>query len=172
MRTARPLRAAALAAALVGVLAACGSPAVPAAAPVAAAALADTLSFTGRTLDGTPYDAAALKGKPAVLWFWAPWCATCASEAWTIDDAVTTYGDRLGVLGIAGMGGNDAMRDFVKDMEIEEVTSLDDEDGAIWRKFRITEQSLYVLLDRQGAVVHTGYLDDLAFKAAVAKLVG
>ncbi len=157
------------------VLAGCTAqaPAAPAPAAVAAAAsVAETLRFTGTTLDGRPYDASTLAGRPAVLWFWAPWCATCASEAWTVGEAVETYGDRLAVLGVAGMGDNAAMHEFVRDMEIQAVTSLDDGAGRIWRKFKITEQSTYVLLDRGGAVVHTGYLDDLAFQQAVAKLVG
>ncbi len=157
------------------VLAGCTAqaPAAPAPAAVAAAAsVAETLRFTGTTLDGRPYDASTLAGRPAVLWFWAPWCATCASEAWTVGEAVETYGDRLAVLGVAGMGDNAAMHEFVRDMEIQAVTSLDDGAGRIWRKFEITEQSTYVLLDRRGAVVHTGYLDDMAFQRAVAELVG
>lgn len=150
-----------------------GAPAAgPAAAPAAAGAVAETLRFTGTTLDGKPYDAAALAGRPTVLWFWAPWCATCASQAWTVSDARDKYADRLGILGVAGMGDNPAMHDFVTDMEIQAVTSLDDGAGEIWRKFKITEQSTYVLLDRQGGVVHTGYLDDQAFHRTVAKLVG
>ncbi|GAA0806482.1 TlpA family protein disulfide reductase [Spirilliplanes yamanashiensis] len=175
MRT-RTLLAAAIAAALA--LTGCGgagqpAPATtPAVAGSAAGAVAETLRFTGTTLTGRPYDAAALAGRPAVLWFWAPWCATCASQAWSVSDVAAEYGDRLGIVGIAGMGQKDAMAGFVADMEIEAVTSLDDSEGRIWRKFGIAEQSTYVLLDRAGAVVHSGYLDDLAFQAAVKKLAG
>src|SRR3712207_8342970 len=38
----------------------------------AAAPAAGVLAFTGRTLDGAAFDAAALAGRPALLWFWAP----------------------------------------------------------------------------------------------------
>jgi thiol-disulfide isomerase/thioredoxin len=163
-----------LAAAVTLAVAGCGAAGpAPASVPVAAAgAVAKTLQFTGTTLDGKPFDAATLAGRPTVLWFWAPWCATCASEAWTVSDAVETYADRLAILGVAGMGDNAAMHSFVTDLKVDAVTSLDDGAGEIWRRFQITEQSSYVLLDRRGTVVHTGYLDDPSFKRAVAELVG
>ena len=45
------------------------------------AALADDrLAFTGTTLSGAPFNGASLQGKPAVLWFWTPWCPFCNAE--------------------------------------------------------------------------------------------
>ena len=37
----------------------------------------DRLQFTGTTLSGAPFNGASLQGKPAVLWFWTPWCPFC-----------------------------------------------------------------------------------------------
>jgi thiol-disulfide isomerase/thioredoxin len=146
----------------------CAGPArVPAAAP---APVADTLAFAGRTLDGAAFDARTLAGRPTILWFWAPWCATCASEAQSINDLRTEYGDRLGILGIAGMGDNKAMHQFVSDLEVRNV-NLDDRAGVLWKKFGITEQSTYVLVDRTGKVVTTSYLDDLQLTDKVKSLV-
>jgi thiol-disulfide isomerase/thioredoxin len=130
-----------------------------------------TLKFSGKTLDGKPFDASTLAGRPTILWFWAPWCATCASEAQSIRDLQEEFGDRLTFLGIAGMGGNPEMHQFVKDLEVGNVTHLDDGAGKIWKKFKITEQSLYVVLDRSGKVVTTGYLDDLQLTRQVKTLV-
>ena len=164
-----------VAAVAVAALAGCGSPAAPPAAPPAPAASSGavpaTLAFTGRTLDGTTFDAATLAGKPTILWFWAPWCATCASEAMSIADIQAEYGDRLNILGIAGMGGNEEMHEFVSDLEVGAVPHLDDEPGAIWKKFGITEQSTYVVLDRGGRVVVSSYLDDLQLTSRVKALV-
>jgi thiol-disulfide isomerase/thioredoxin len=158
----------------VGFLAGCSSaapPAVETAPPAVEKATPTALDFTGKTLDGAKFDAATLAGKPAILWFWAPWCATCASEAQSIADLADEYQGRLGILGIAGMGDNKAMHEFVSDLEVGAVPHLDDQAGVIWKKFKITQQSLYVFVDRTGKVVKTGYLDDLQLTAEVKSLV-
>ncbi|MFI1988614.1 redoxin domain-containing protein [Actinoplanes sp. NPDC020271] len=157
-------------------LAACGSP-PPAASPAAAAAAGPapvpaSLDFSGTTLDGAPYDAAALAGKPAVLWFWAPWCATCAGQAQSVRDFDEEYAGRIAFLGVAGMGTATAMREFVSDMEVGAVTHLNDPKLKIWTKFTIVEQSTYVLLDAAGTIVTRSYLDDLALTGALKKLAG
>jgi thiol-disulfide isomerase/thioredoxin len=154
----------ALAVVLLVAAAGCGSPA-------ADRARAGTLAFAGRTIDGTPFDAATLAGRPALLWFWAPWCATCAGQAAAVSNVQETYGDRLGVLGIAGMGDNAAMREFVADLDVAGVRNLDDGAGELWKRFGITEQSTFVLVDRAGAVVSTGYLDHQELTSRVASLV-
>ena len=137
----------------------------------APAAVPATLRFTGKTLDGAAFDATTVAGKPTILWFWAPWCATCASEAQSIADLATEYRGQLGILGIAGLGTNKAMHQFVSDLNVGDVPHLDDQAGAIWKKFKITQQSTYVFLDRTGQVVKTGYLDDLQLTAEVKTLV-
>jgi thiol-disulfide isomerase/thioredoxin len=147
-----------------------GAPEASAASGSGAGVVPASLSFSGKTLDGAAFDAAALAGKPAILWFWAPWCATCASEAQSIVDVEEEYRGRLGILGIAGMGDNKAMHQFVRDLSVGTVPHLDDEAGRIWRRFGITEQSTYVFLDRTGKVVRTGYLDDLQLTAEVKSL--
>ena len=162
----------------VGVLAGCASTAAPAAAPVVApvagsqpAAVPASLRFTGTTLDGKAFDAATMAGKPTILWFWAPWCATCASEAMSIADLREEYAGRLNILGIAGMGTNKDMHEFVSDLEVGAVPHLDDEPGKLWKKFGITQQSTYVILDRSGKVVTTSYLDDRQLTTEVKSLV-
>jgi thiol-disulfide isomerase/thioredoxin len=149
---------------LVLLLAGCGAPA-PAAHP------RKVLDFSGTTLDGATFDANTLSGRPTILWFWAPWCATCAGEAQTISSVSGTYGDRLGILGIAGMGDNKAMHEFVSDLDVAAVPHLDDQAGTVWKRFGVTEQSTYVLLDRAGAIVRTGYLDSLQLTTEVKALV-
>jgi thiol-disulfide isomerase/thioredoxin len=161
------LLATAVAAAALLTTAGCGAAAV---AEAPKAAVADTFAFGGKTLDGQAYDAAALAGRPALLWFWAPWCATCASEAQSVNDLRTEYGDKLAILGIAGMGGNADMHKFVADLEVKNV-NLDDQAGVLWKRFGITEQSTYVLVDRSGQVRTTSYLDDLELTDKIKALV-
>jgi len=154
-----------LAAGLLALTGCASSPSAP------AAAVPDTLTFTGKTLDGATFDASTLAGRPALLWFWAPWCATCASEAQSINDLKDEYGDRLAIIGIAGMGTNTDMHRFVADLDVTTVPNLDDQAGVLWRRFGVTEQSTYVVIDRSGTVVATGYLDDLQLTDKVKSLV-
>ena len=147
------------------------APIVPASIPPGSATIPETLQFTGKTLDGASFDATSLAGRPTILWFWAPWCATCASEAQSIADLADEYQGRLGILGIAGLGDNKAMHQFVSDLDVGAVPHLDDQAGAIWKRFKITQQSTYVFLDRTGQIVKTGYLDDLQLTAEVKSLV-
>jgi thiol-disulfide isomerase/thioredoxin len=139
--------------------------------PGPAVPIPKTLQFSGTTLDGAAYDAAQLAGKPAVLWFWAPWCATCASEAQSVADFNEEYAGRLTFLGVAGMGTTKAMHEFVSDLDVGALTHLNDPGGKIWSKFAIVEQSTYVLLDTAGSIVTRSYLDDLQLTAALKKLV-
>jgi thiol-disulfide isomerase/thioredoxin len=136
----------------------------------AADAVPASLTFTGRTLDGKAFDASSLAGRPVVLWFWAPWCATCASEAQSLSTLAPRYKGRVDFVGVAGMGREKEMKAFVADYEVGMIPQLVDTAGTVWRKFAIAEQSTYVVLDRKGNVVEKGWLDDQAITATVAKL--
>ncbi|NED52496.1 redoxin family protein, partial [Micromonospora aurantiaca] len=151
---------------------AAASPSGPASAPASAslASVPATLSFTGKTLDGTAFDAAALAGRPVVLWFWAPWCATCASQAWTVAEIAPAYRDTVPVVGVAGLGEQKAMKSFVAEFDLGGTTQIDDRAGALWRRFKVAEQSTFVVLDRTGRVVHKGFLDGEALTRQVETL--
>nr|WP_030503612.1 redoxin family protein [Micromonospora purpureochromogenes] len=148
------------------------SPTATAGGPTSAppAAVPATLAFSGRTLDGTAFDAAALAGRPVLLWFWAPWCATCASQAWTVAEIAPAYRDTVPIVGVAGLGEQKAMKDFVTEFDLGGTTQIDDRKGALWRRFKVTEQSTFVVLDRTGRVVHQGFLDGEALTRQVETL--
>ncbi|MET8122858.1 redoxin domain-containing protein [Micromonospora sp. NPDC005189] len=149
--------------------AAAAPPGSPAAAP---AQVPDTLRFTGTTLTGAAFDAAQLAGRPVVLWFWAPWCATCASQAWTVAEVAPQYRDTVPIIGVAGLGEQKAMKEFVTEFDLAGTPQLDDRKGTLWRRFKVTEQSIFVIIDRNGKVVHQGFLDGEALTARVAALAG
>ncbi|WP_260860058.1 redoxin domain-containing protein [Streptomyces cupreus] len=75
----------------------------------------ETLNFTATTVDGRPFDAKTLAGKPTVLWFWAPWCPTCKGQAAETAKVAADYQGKANVVGVAGLDKNAAMRDFVSD---------------------------------------------------------
>lgn len=126
------------------------------------------LGFTGTTLAGKPFDASTLAGKPVLLWFWAPWCPTCVAEAPDVLGVQQTYAGRIGIVGVAGLDKKDNMQPFVDRTKTGALTHLADPDGEIWRRFEVTQQSTYVLLDTSGNVTFTGVLggDDLRDKVA------
>ncbi|MBM0279148.1 redoxin family protein, partial [Micromonospora tarensis] len=141
----------------------------PGAAP---ARVPDVLRFTGTTVGGAAFDAAQLAGKPVVLWFWAPWCATCASQAWTVAEVEPRYRDTVPIVGVAGLGERRAMKEFVTEFDLGATRQLDDQAGALWRRFKVTEQSIFVIIDRDGKIVHQGFLDGEALTARLAALAG
>ncbi|MEV5211476.1 redoxin family protein [Micromonospora sp. NPDC053740] len=140
--------------------------------PAAPAQVPDVLRFTGTTLGGAVFDAAQLAGKPVVLWFWAPWCATCASQAWTVAEIEPRYRDTVPIIGVAGLGERKAMKEFVTEFDLGAAPQIADTTGALWKRFKVTEQSIFVIIDRNGAVVHHGFLDGEALTAKVAALAG
>lgn len=157
--------------AVAGAPAASAVPAVPGdGASASTVAVPATLTFTGTTVDGKPFQAAALAGRPVVLWFWAPWCATCAGEAPSVADANAKYAGKVSIVGIAGLGDLKAMKQFVADLDVGAVPHVNDAAGTIWRKFEITQQSVYVFIDAGGTVVHRGWLDSVAFDERLAAL--
>lgn len=133
----------------------------------------EILKFTGTTLDGKAFDGATLAAKPAVLWFWAPWCPKCRAQAEATAEVANDYKGRVNVVGVAGLDKPDAMRDFVSERKVGDFPHLSDEAGAIWKRFGVIEQSTYVVLDAKGNKVFTGNLpagEGLSEK--VAELVG
>ncbi|WP_433263186.1 TlpA family protein disulfide reductase [Micromonospora vinacea] len=158
-----------------------GAPPTPTGAPTPAGAatsgppaaqVPDVLRFTGTTLGGAAFDAAQLAGKPVVLWFWAPWCATCASQAWTVAEIAPRYRDTVPIVGVAGLGERKAMKEFVTEFELGATPQIEDGKGALWKRFKVTEQSIFVIIDRSGTIVHQGFLDGEALTAKVAALAG
>ncbi|MCZ7456443.1 peroxiredoxin family protein [Streptomyces sp. WMMC940] len=118
----------------------------------------EALDFTATTVDGKPFDAKTLAGKPTVLWFWAPWCPTCKGQAAETAKVAAANQGRANVVGVAGLDESAAMRDFVSDTGTSAFPHLSDESGEVWKRFEITQQSYYVILDRTGRTVHEGVL--------------
>ncbi|MFG3408429.1 redoxin domain-containing protein [Streptomyces sp. NPDC048142] len=123
-----------------------------------APAVPQALRFTANTVDGKPFDAEALAGKPTVLWFWAPWCPKCKAQATATAKVATDYAGEANVVGVAGLDKNEAMKDFVADTGTDGFPQLSDEKGEIWKRFEVTEQSRYVILDKAGKTVYEGVL--------------
>ncbi|MEU2614604.1 redoxin domain-containing protein [Micromonospora sp. NPDC007271] len=136
-----------------------------------AAPVPTTLDFTARTIDGGSFAGSSLAGKPAVLWFWAAWCSRCRGVADDVAAVRRDNADRVTLIGVAGLGsGADAMRRFARDTGIAAFPHLADDEGAVWRRFGVTSQEWYVLLDSTGTVVHSGALSQAELRRRIAEL--
>lgn len=139
--------------------------------PASTDPVAESYDFTVDTLDGSRFDGSSLAGRPAVLWFWAPWCPTCLGQAKRVNALAADYADDATVLGVAGLDGEPAMRDFVEMAKLSGFAQLSDEQGVVWKKFGITAQSTFVVLDSAGAVVARGHVDVDELPATLDRLL-
>lgn len=126
--------------------------------------------FTGTLLDGEPFVGASLEGKPAVVWFWAPWCPTCRAQIANVSQLAAGYRGEVTVVGVGGLDSEDAIREIAA--HIPNVTHLVDGEGKIWKHFRVTAQSTYTVIGADGEIKAEGYLDDAELNALVEQLVG
>lgn len=155
------------------VLAGCGGPGpADGASDGPATSAGPLLAFTATTLDGKAFDGMSLAGKPTVLWFWAPWCPICLQQAPGVRAAVERYGDRVNIVGVAGLDRTDAMPEFVRLAKVQAMTHLADEAGVVWKRFEVTAQSTFVLIDAAGQVTFRGRLDAGEVPDRVAALLG
>ncbi len=106
------------------------------------------LDFTGTTLSGAPFNGASLQGKPAVLWFWTPWCPFCNQEAPTVS-RVAASNPGVTFVGVAARSDAAAMQSFVAKYNLN-FTNLDDADGSIWARFNVPWQPAYLFVKPDG----------------------
>ncbi len=133
-------------------------------------AVSGNLQFEATALDGARFDGSSLAGKPTVFWFWAPWCPTCRGQILEVEAVAAQYAGDVNVVGVGGLDDPAAIEDFAADLD--GMTLLVDDEGAIWQQFAITEQSSFVILDADGQEVErSGYGDDIDLPAEVADLL-
>ena len=114
--------------------------------PTASAA---DLNFTGTTLSGGTFNGSSLQGKPAVMWFWTPWCPFCNAEAPTVS-AVAAANPAVTFVGVSTRADVASMQGFVSKYNLN-FTNLNDADGSIWAKFNVPWQPAYVFLSPDGS---------------------
>ena len=114
-----------------------------------AAVADDRLQFTGTTLSGTPFSGASLVGKPAVLWFWTPWCPFCNAEAPGVSQ-VAGANPSVTFVGVAARSDVAAMQGFVSKYNLN-FTNLNDADGSIWARYNVPWQPAYVFYRADGS---------------------
>lgn len=169
--------------ALIGITA-CGSAPSPGAAsgslsPTGAASVTPggrsvpaQLQFTSKTLDGKDFAGASLLGKPAVLWFWAPWCAICQREAPTVSKLVQAH-PAVTFVGVASAAQLPAMQQFVAKYSVDSFVELDDTTGAVWEKFGVKRQPAFAFVTPTGDIdVHAGPMSETDLAQRLTTIAG
>ncbi len=108
----------------------------------------DRLNFTGTTLSGAPFNGSSLQGKPAVLWFWTPWCPFCNQEAPAVS-AVAASHPNVTFVGIAARSDVGALQGFTSKYNLN-FTMLNDADGSIWARYNVPWQPAWVFYNSDG----------------------
>ena len=108
----------------------------------------DRLQFTATTLSGAPFAGADLQGKPAVLWFWTPWCPFCNQEAPTVSRVAAANPD-VTFVGVAARSDVAAMQAFASRYNLG-FTNLNDADGSLWARFGVPWQPAYLFVKADG----------------------
>ena len=113
-----------------------------------AASADDRMNFTGATLSGAPFNGDSLQGKPAVLWFWTPWCPFCNAEGPSVS-SVAAANPKVTFVGVAARSDVGAMQAFVSKYNLN-FTNLNDADGSIWARYNVPWQPAYVFYKSDG----------------------
>jgi peroxiredoxin len=138
--------------------------------PPQAPPVPQTLNFTAKTVNGKTFRGASLAGKPTVLWFWTPWCPTCHGQVPDVQEAARRFAGKANIVGVGGLDSAEPIRNFVAEENTGSFPNVCDDSGAVWKRFGVTQQGTYVLLDKAGKVRYTGYLDGDSLQSRIAKL--
>jgi len=134
-------------------LAACASSEDPVASP----------NFKATTLDDTSVELRDLyTTQPVAMWFWAPTCSTCNTQAPLVSNVSQQYSDRITFLGVAWNGTDDMMNEFVNRHSID-FSTVSDRTGTIYALFEIPVQPAWVFINSDGSSkTHRGPIDEVA----------
>lgn len=133
-------------------------------------------AFALTTLDGDTLTNGSLRGRVALIDFWATWCAPCRKTMPGLDRLHRRLSDRgLTVVGISiDEKGPKPVRRFVTSRKIGYPIAIDSPDAPAWAAFHVAAIPTAFLLDREGRIVAqwTGIPpDEDVLEAAVTKLL-
>lgn len=139
-------------------------------------AVPELLDFSATTIDGDAFEGASLVGDPTVLWFWEHDCPICQSQGPTVSELDDTFGDQIDIVGVSGAGlyaasSADDRSGFVDQTGTGDVVHIEDQDYELRNAFGIVSQSTFVVLDSEGEVFESGSLSEDDLNQAVADVL-
>jgi cytochrome c biogenesis protein CcmG/thiol:disulfide interchange protein DsbE len=124
--------------------------------------------------DDGDFALADVRGRPAVLNFWASWCGPCQDEAPMLKRAERLYGEEVAIIGVNTRDSESDALAFVDDYEIGELTHVVDEGQRLYDDYGLTGQPETFFLDAEGRVIEhvQGPLSDDSLFSLLDVLVG
>jgi thiol-disulfide isomerase/thioredoxin len=105
-----------------------------------------------RVLVGPRVDVAALRGKPAVVHFWASWCGPCTKEAPEVAELPTALRGKARVVGVDWSDSHTGAEKFVKANHWD-FPVLEDDAGRSGTAWHIQGLPTTFVLDARGRIV-------------------
>jgi cytochrome c biogenesis protein CcmG/thiol:disulfide interchange protein DsbE len=129
--------------------------------------------IAGATLDGTPFDLAALRGHPVVVNFWGPSCVPCRDEFPLLAAKLAEHAaEGVRIVGVLTDDPPEPARDFVAQYGATWPTVVDP-DKTIKTAFRVAARPQTYFIDGQGVIrsIQVGELTDADFERQLARIV-
>lgn len=124
-------------------------------------------------LQGNPVDLIDyVRGKPAIIEFWATWCELCERLQPQLDRIRAAHGERVNIVAVAvGVGQN--LRRVQRHLEEHDpgYPYLFDARGAAVRAYNAQTTSIVVMLDARGRVAYTGVGAEQNLIAAIERIL-
>lgn len=119
---------------------------------------------------GPPVDLADFRGEPAIINFWATWCAPCVKEMPEFQKAAAEFGDQVAFLGIDVEDAPPNAEPFIDRLGIDYPLAIDPR-REFYRSVGNVGMPTTLLVDAEGIVRyrHTGPLDLPQLKALLAE---
>ena len=105
-----------------------------------------------QVLSGHPVDMASLRGKPALINFWASWCGPCEQEAPELRRFADGIGPRASLVGIDWNDSSKSARTFIEESHWT-YSVLRDPGGSVGNAYGLNGLPTTFVLDREGNIV-------------------
>jgi thiol-disulfide isomerase/thioredoxin len=99
---------------------------------------------------GGTIDLASLRGRPALLVFWATSCGICRRELPMLSRLATEFGPSVQFVGV-NLGDRQGARDILRSMKL---TNTVDQTGEAARSYGVSGTPKLVLIGRDGNILH------------------
>lgn len=126
--------------------------------------------IVGTTLDGAPFDLAALRGHPVVINFWGPSCVPCREEFPLLAAKLAEHAaDGLAVVGVLTDDPPEPARAFIAEYGASWPTVIDP-DRAFKTAYRVAARPQTYFVDGSGFIrkIQIGELTDADFERQYA----